>query len=341
MAIESKKRIFITGGTGYIGGSFLHLMWERNYLENFDIRVLVRNIRTAEKLSQLGFTAVIGSLDDAKLLAYEAESADIIFNTANCDHVESAIALLHGAMNRYSTTSVKPIFIHTSGAGVLTAHSLGCGVAPDQDLKQDLWDEADVEKHVNISSHAPHRFVDIEIFKAAEKDFVKTYLVVPPTVFGVGLGPFASSRMSIQIPRLVYSALMRRQTMKVGAGNNIWPNVHVADLAELYLVILDAALQDKAPSGLQGLFYPVSEHFCWGDVSMKIAELLYQKKLLPSAIVTSGLQPGWFWGSNVIVRSTNSMNLGWQVKNGGTNEMLRDIEHDISLVLEAVRSNNV
>lgn len=65
MAIESKKRIFITGGTGYIGGSFLHLMWERNYLENFDIRVLVRNIRTAEKLSQLGFTAAIGSLDDA------------------------------------------------------------------------------------------------------------------------------------------------------------------------------------------------------------------------------------------------------------------------------------
>ncbi|MEX3012767.1 NAD-dependent epimerase/dehydratase family protein [Acinetobacter baumannii] len=64
---------------------------------------------------------------------------------------------------------------------------------------------------------------------------------MPPTVFGVGLGPFAANRMSIQIPRLVYHSLVRRQVMTVGTGDNIWPNVHVADLAELYLLIMDAA----------------------------------------------------------------------------------------------------
>lgn len=336
-----KKRIFITGGTGYIGGSFLQLMWERHYLDQYEIRVLVRDASVAEALQKRGFTAVIGSLDDSELLSHEAESAEIVFSTANCDHKDSVVALLQGLQLQFQQTGQQPIFIHTSGAGVLTEHSIGLGVSPELDRNQSEWDEQDVEKHQKIGYSAPHRFVDVEVFKAAKQGFVKTYLVVPPTVFGVGLGPFAANRMSIQIPRLVYHSLIRRQVMTVGRGDNIWPNVHVADLAELYLVIMNAALTGTAPSGVEGIYYPASEHFYWKQVSQRIAEIFDQQKLLPSPIVTMGLQSGWFWGSNVRVHPTNSTNLGWKATHGGTAEMIRDIEHDVSLMLKAISSNNL
>ncbi len=146
--------------------------------------------------------------------------------------------------------------------------------------------------------------------------------------------------MSIQIPRLIYHTLMRRQAMYVGAGENVWPNVHVADLAELYLLILEAALSDTAPEGLSGLFYPVCEHFTWSAVSHRIAEVLHLKQLLPRPVATSGLQTGWFWGSNVRLVSTNGQRLGWRPHHGGTQAMLDGVENDLTLVLEMVRSHN-
>lgn len=335
-----KKRIFITGGTGYIGGSFLQLMWERHYLDQYEIRVLSRNSSVAEELQKRGFIPVVGLLDDDELLSREAEAAEIVFSTANCDHKASVVALLSGLHKQFEKTGQQPIFIHTSGAGVLTEHSIGLGVPPELDRNQTEWDEQDVEKHQDIGYAAPHRFVDVEVFKAAKQGFVKTYLVVPPTVFGVGLGPFAANRMSIQISRLVYHSLVRRQVMTVGTGDNIWPNVHVADLAELYLLIMDAAQNGTAPSGVEGIYYPAAEHFYWKQVSQRIAEIFDQQKLLPSPVVTMGLQSGWFWGSNVCVHPTNSIKLGWKATHGGTVEMLRDVEHDVSLVIEAMRSNN-
>lgn len=123
-----KLRIFITGGTGYIGGSFLHLMLSRGYLRRFDIAVLVRRSRDAEVLRAMGVSPVIGTLGDDQLLRSQAAQADVVFNTANCDHRESAAAIVSGLALRKARTGRRPILIHTSGAGVLSDTSNGAGV---------------------------------------------------------------------------------------------------------------------------------------------------------------------------------------------------------------------
>lgn len=334
-----KQRIFITGGTGYIGGSFLHLMLERDYLKRFDIAVLVRKQSDIKKLQALGVTTISGSLDDLNIIRNEASQADIIFNTANCDHEASVSALIQGLNARANESDVKPILIHTSGAGVLTNDSNCKGLAPKDDPLSLIWDETDYQRHTEIPSHAPHRMVDLEVFKAAKSEKIKTYLVVPPTVFGEGLGPIAKNRISIQIPRLIYQTMMTRKALFVGTGENIWPNVHVADLAELYLFILEGALNDNAPEGLHGLYYPATEHFKWAHVSQQIAHVLHSKGILQSDVPSSGLHTGWFWGSNVQVKPTNSINLGWQPRHGGTQEMLSYIEDDLRLVLNMMQQH--
>ncbi|MGC3991648.1 MAG: NAD-dependent epimerase/dehydratase family protein [Chthoniobacteraceae bacterium] len=339
MNLSGKPAIFITGGTGYIGGSFLHLMLSRDYLRDFSISALVRQPGDVEKVRRLGVNPIIGTLDDYDLLKRESSNASIVFNTASCDHQISARAIIEGLTERSKIAGIRPILIHTSGAGVLSTTSNGNGAALDQDPNAILWDDTDSLSHATIPAEAPHRHVDLEIFSAAKTKLVKTYLVVPPTVFGRGLGPFAERRMSIQIPRLVYQSLVQHRAVYVGKGENQWPNVHVADLAELYLLILKAAMKDEAAEGLDGIYYPVTEHFTWSTVSHRIGEVLYARKLLTSATATTGLEGGWFWGSNVRMKCTNGERLGWIPKNGGTRAMLDDVEWDATLMLRMLKFN--
>lgn len=333
----AKPVLFITGGAGYIAGTFLHLMLSRDYLSRFAISALVRRPGDAKKMHALGVTPVMGSLDDHDLLRKESARASIVFNTANCDHQESATAIIRGLSERAKATGSRPILIHTSGAGVLSASSSGRGVSPEADRGAILWNDTDAAAHAAIPAHAPHRHVDLEIFAAARAAMVKTYLVVPPTVFGRGLGPFAEQRMSIQIPRLVYYSLARRRALYVGQGANQWTNVHVVDLAELYLIVLEAALKDAAPEGTAGIYYPATEHFTWSTVSHRVGQVLHQRGLLPTPIATTGLPEGWFWGSNVRMKCANGEKLGWLPNHGGTSEMLADVEWDATLMLRALK----
>ena len=66
----------------------------------------------------------MGSLDDYELIRNEAAHADVVFNTANCDHQDSARAIIRGLSERSKETSRRPILIHTSGAGLLSTNSV-------------------------------------------------------------------------------------------------------------------------------------------------------------------------------------------------------------------------
>lgn len=326
----------MTGGTGYIGGSVLALMIERGYLDRFDVSVLVRRQPMAERLARMGVTPVLGDLDSLDLLAEESAKADVVFNMANCDHVDSAVYILHVQARRYLDTGVRPLLIHTSGAGVLTSASKGTGLPPSEEPEAAIWDDADTARHLAIPPAAPHRLVDLKVLAAADEGIVRGVLVVPPTVFGRGVGPLAEHRLSIQIPRLIYRALTSGQARFVGQGENVWPNVHVADLADLYLRALDAWLSDAAIWDGFRLLYPVTEHFRWGDVAQRIARELNAEQLLPTAQASSGLASGWFWGSNVQMVSSNGRSLGWTPRHGGTQAMLAGVSDDLTLLLDVI-----
>lgn len=73
-------------------------------------------------------------------------------------------------------------------------------------------------------------------------------------------------------------------------GTNLWNNVHIHDLAELYLISLDKALVERATGGTAittvvtdpyERFYwgSVATHE-WGNVAQGIARILYKKGLV-------------------------------------------------------------
>lgn len=63
--------------------------------------------------------------------------------------------------------------------------------------------------------------------------YVKTYIVLPSTIYGRAVGSLVDAGLqnnrSQQIPGLVRISLDLRRPAMVGEGKNIWPNVHISE----------------------------------------------------------------------------------------------------------------
>lgn len=74
---------------------------------------------------------------------------------------------------------------------------------------------------------APHHSADKIVFEA-NKGYVKTAIVCPPTIYGQGRGP--SNQRSHQIPDMAKCVLERKSGFQVGNGENRMANVgHFSD----------------------------------------------------------------------------------------------------------------
>src|SRR5262245_60871605 len=102
-------KIFITGATGYIGGSVAAGLIEAGH----HVLGLVRDGVKAKGLAARGIEPVMGDLEDGATLARAARAADAVVNAANSDHLPSVQALLAALED-----TGKPL-LHTSGSSVI------------------------------------------------------------------------------------------------------------------------------------------------------------------------------------------------------------------------------
>ncbi|HET6468808.1 MAG TPA: NAD(P)H-binding protein, partial [Geminicoccaceae bacterium] len=108
-------RVFVTGATGYIGGSVA----ARLLAAGHEVRGLVRDGAKAALLEAQGIVPVPGSLDDADVLRREAAAVDAVVNAASSDHRGAVMALLDGLAG-----TGRP-FVHTSGTSVVADDAAG------------------------------------------------------------------------------------------------------------------------------------------------------------------------------------------------------------------------
>lgn len=71
-------RVFLTGGSGFIGSALLPKLRQRGY----EVSSLARSEEAARTLQQAGVTAVRGSLDDLDTLREQAAAADGVIHLA-------------------------------------------------------------------------------------------------------------------------------------------------------------------------------------------------------------------------------------------------------------------
>ncbi|OSM94101.1 NAD-dependent epimerase/dehydratase family protein [Lonsdalea populi] len=213
-------KIFITGSTGYIGGSLSVYLSSAGHR----IRGLVRHPEKAGLLTDRGIEPVIGDLSDRELLTREAQQADAVINAADSDDLKTVETLL-AALGE----SGKPL-IHTSGTSVIADMSDGNKVS------NTLFDENSTLL-VTLEKQA-RRAIDEKILGAKG---IRGIVLCNSLIYGEGKLP---GTRSVQIPLLMNQARESGVMRIVGKGVNIWSNVHIDDLCELYRLALE-----EAPSG--------------------------------------------------------------------------------------------
>lgn len=313
-------KLLITGATGFVGGDALHTIAKAH--PEYQITCLVRNSSKGALVAKAypKIRLVYGDLDSSELIREESTNADIVCHFANCDHESSATAIVEGLSARRA--GGPGFLIHTSGTGILEVEDLMRGTyGTEADTVYDDW--FGIDKVTRLPDQAWHRNVDKIVLGAAEKSGgnVRTAIVCPPTIYGVGRGP--GNQTSHQWPKMAEAVLKRGKGFCVGEGRNRWTYIHVHDLSELYLKLVEAVLRGgQATWDEDGYYFSENGEYVWGEMAKKIAkeakkqgfiesdEIEHLSKEDADKLASHGSAK---WGMNSRCRAIRGRNLfGWK-----------------------------
>lgn len=303
-------KVFVTGATGFIGGSVATALCAAGH----EVVGLVHPDQTSleDAIRAKRIEPIFGSLDDKELLTKIAQNADAVINAANVDHRVSSETFVEALKG-----TGKP-YIQTSGSGITADMAGGEPTAA-------IYEDDDVV--VPLPSRAARIALNNFVLAAAAED-IRTAVIAPPMIYGQGTG---MNPNSIQIPAMIKVAKKFGVARYVGRGENRWSNVHVEDLAELFVAVLER--------GKAGAFYYAENgENSFREIAMAISRMLgfgnrAEGLTVPEAYVEYGeMMTNLSFGANSRVRASRAHDdLGWFGKRAS---LLDDIEHGSYLILK-------
>ncbi|KAK4055122.1 hypothetical protein OIV83_000402 [Microbotryomycetes sp. JL201] len=325
-------KVFALGLTGYIGGNAMEAIYRKH--PELKISALVRNEKDDAAITKAFNARIVrGSLSDVELIKHESSESDYVMNFADADHLETVQAILAGLKERASKGGQKPLYLHTSGTSVIRQGESGTWV---KDAEK-IYDDANEDDIKNIPESAPHRKIDLAIFKANDEGWVDCFIIAPSMIYAKGSGPVRDR--SAQIPSLIQGSLLKKRPIRIGDGSARWNGVHAQDLKELYALVSDLAMSGKDTHSSYGRFYFGSgEEHSWGEIIDRLAELLHARgKIDSKEVLEISLQEGNEINPYIGSTATNSRSvanrgraLGWQPRKEG---LWQEIEDDVDGVL--------
>ncbi|KAJ7134043.1 hypothetical protein C8R43DRAFT_1022260 [Mycena crocata] len=321
----TRTDIFITGATGFVGGTVLSLLLAHENTANFNITALVRSSEKAEKLldgSDHKINVVVGSHSDPELVERLASEAGVIFSMADCDDIALAKAQLRGAKKRYNATGTQTEFIHVSGGGTLADDSFGM-YGP-----QEILDDTDSVKIAALPSSQLHRSVDIELVEGDKEGYVKTYIVVPGIIYGLATGKIAGAAAhntrNQHLINLCNIGVGRKEAFFVGEGKNELTHVEINELADLIMLVYDSIMsKTETPThGMDGYYFAENgayKFLYFAEILQKVlaesgrtkADSKGPTKLLAEEETQIGMAYIRMIGGNIRCKSSRSRSLGW------------------------------
>ncbi|KAI1154665.1 hypothetical protein F4825DRAFT_153433 [Nemania diffusa] len=322
-------KIFITGVTGYIAGDALYVL-ARKY-PDLEYAALVRGEEGAARVRAAypAVRVVLGSLDDAEVLRREAAWADLVLHAADAsDHEGAARAIAAGLAEGHSA-SRPGYWLHTGGNGILTYFETAAGRVgqPSDRVFDDL---GGVGVLTSLPDAAFHRNVDKVVLEcgSAHAGAVRTAVVCPPTIYGNGRGPVSGrSRQCYEMAKFI---LTKGKVPIIGTGLARMGNVHIQDLTQAYILLIEAALAGNASPdlwGARGYHLTVTGEHTWGPLARMMAATAQEMGLLKGegelkayqlskeeALETAGFE-ALSWGLNARCKGLRLREyLGWKAE---------------------------
>jgi nucleoside-diphosphate-sugar epimerase len=160
-----------------------------------------------------------------------------------------------------------------------------------QDTDADRWgqppayepynDLEGIDALTGLPDHAFHRNVDKIVLAAAEYPAIKAAIICPPTIYGKGRG--VGNTKSRQVYVMANMTLKRGKAPIIGTGKASMDDVHVHDLTDLYIKMVDAALNPKPEvdqhiwGPKEGYLFAEGGYHVWGEVAQWVAEAAHAK----------------------------------------------------------------
>ncbi|KAE9392451.1 NAD(P)-binding protein [Gymnopus androsaceus JB14] len=307
--------IFLLGATGYVGGEVLVSL--STDFPTFPI-------------------LIEGTLADVDLIEAEAAKADIVINVASIGDMEAISATLRGLKQRSGLASASipaPIYIHMSGAGLTGDNARGELITPER-----LW--TDTEFSLNDIKEKSLSSASEAIVEASKSGGVRTMILLPGLIYGVGQGIYKSSLAH----RLMLNfAAQAGHSGTFGAGRNIWGLIHVKDVASAVSAVLRGALNGstigEGEKGFCELYLISMSEFCG-----IIGDALFENGLISkpgsspfSASITDAAPPYGYliFGSSTFCRAERLVNeLGWTAEHTDPSSLSENLPYEIELAVK-------
>ena len=222
------KKIFITGGAGYVGSSLVPKLLDLGFeITVLDLMIYGEDVLTNhEKL-----TKIKGDIRDKRLLEKIIPGHDILIHLA-CISNDPSFELNPSLGKSINLDAFEPMvkisrqnnvnrFIYASSSSVY-------GIKKEKNVTEDMILEP-------LTDYSKFKGDCEKILNSYKSDDFITTTIRPSTVCGYA----KRQRLDLVVNILTNHAFHNRE-IKVFGGDQLRPNVHIDDMVEAYLVVLNA-----------------------------------------------------------------------------------------------------
>lgn len=235
------KKVFITGGSGFVGQNLIPLLVEKGYLVN----ALARSQSAVEKVERLGAIAVKGGLDNQQAIADGIKNAETVFHlAASVDFFASekilydlhvkATALVLEESKKAGVTN----FVYLSAASVIMNGQ------PIRDA-----DEHFLSDNI-IDGYSRTKLAAEKLVLAANSNELRTISIRPPLIWGKG---------DPNILPAIIGAIKKGQMQFIGGGLHRIVTCNVINVCEALM------LAEQGGRGGQAYFITDGEKVVFKD----------------------------------------------------------------------------
>lgn len=217
-------KVLVTGGTGFVGKHLVRQLINRGAL----VRMLVRKTSTIEECKEMGVEFVYGDITDQGSLRGIAKHIEIVYHLAGMGHVSATSKAAHQRSLDINVNGTKYLAEECSSEGVDKFIHFSSTAAMGL-IKKPMVTETEPCK-----PSTPYQKTKYESEQVVEKYWMehglRSVILRPCMIYGVGgAGEF------LKFCRLINRGFFP----KIGRGRNLTPIVHVNDVVQAAILLLN------------------------------------------------------------------------------------------------------